>query len=292
LANINPNSNKQSESVVEYEIVDENGNQIVIYGAEQLKLLAACVSEIRQPDGSVIKEYILNDPKVIEQIRNKISLEQINNQASFDSKAKLETEKLTRKEEKQQNNFNESNQNYVMPTKAVTQKSCTQQISSSPMNYNSNNNQNSKQLAPFYLTAEVNSKNKNNMNEENYESNRNDIESGEEGLSKVQQQIRKFQNKQSATPVKREEAKTNNQVIEQPSKALDNAVYYDPPSQHCNIDINKLNKPTAMQMVCVNQEKKPEVLPKPNNELLKKVNRHQFELKTRKGKALQFIITR
>ena len=65
----NPN---EDNSVVEYEIVDEHGNQIMISGAEQLKKLATCVNEIRQADGSIVKEYILNDPDIIEQIRQQI----------------------------------------------------------------------------------------------------------------------------------------------------------------------------------------------------------------------------
>lgn len=58
--------------MVEYEILDEQGNQIMINGAEELKKLAACVNEIKQSDGSIVKEYILNDPKVIEKIRSQI----------------------------------------------------------------------------------------------------------------------------------------------------------------------------------------------------------------------------
>ncbi|RNA11305.1 hypothetical protein BpHYR1_001583 [Brachionus plicatilis] len=44
----------------------------MINGAEELKKLAACVNEIKQSDGSVVKEYILNDPKIIEKIRSQI----------------------------------------------------------------------------------------------------------------------------------------------------------------------------------------------------------------------------
>lgn len=74
-----PPSEMANDSVVEYEILDEHGNQIMINGAEQLKQLAACVNEVRQSDGSVIKEYILNDPKIIEQIRSQIKTLSNNN---------------------------------------------------------------------------------------------------------------------------------------------------------------------------------------------------------------------
>jgi hypothetical protein len=66
------NNPKQQTNRVEYEIIDEDGNQILLSGAEELKLLAESVNEIKQPDGSIIKEYILNDPKLIEQIKSKI----------------------------------------------------------------------------------------------------------------------------------------------------------------------------------------------------------------------------
>ena len=53
----------------------ENGNQIFVNNAEDLKSLATSVSEVLQPDGSIVKEYILNDPKIIEKIRNNIKSE-------------------------------------------------------------------------------------------------------------------------------------------------------------------------------------------------------------------------
>ncbi len=68
-------SNECEEATVEYEILDENGNQIFVNNAEDLKSLATSVSEVLQPDGSIVKEYILNDPKIIEQIRNNIKSE-------------------------------------------------------------------------------------------------------------------------------------------------------------------------------------------------------------------------
>ena len=77
----------EAQPQVEYEIVDENGNQILINDAEQLKQLATSVSEIRQPDGSIVKEYILNDPGIIEKIRNKIRSESIDNLAEASLKS-------------------------------------------------------------------------------------------------------------------------------------------------------------------------------------------------------------
>jgi hypothetical protein len=67
--------------------VDEHGNQLMIGGAEHLKELAACVNEIRQADGSVVKEYILNDPKVIEKIKNKLNQSPNSQHGTLNSKA-------------------------------------------------------------------------------------------------------------------------------------------------------------------------------------------------------------
>ena len=74
----NGETSQQQQPTVEYEIVDENGNQILLNGAEQLKNLAAQVNEIVQPDGSIVKEYVLNDPGIIEQIRSRIKSENKN----------------------------------------------------------------------------------------------------------------------------------------------------------------------------------------------------------------------
>jgi len=77
----------------EIESIHEQGEQLKQYGvyakdlstkesneceeptAEDLKSLATSVSEVLQPDGSIVKEYILNDPKIIEQIRKNIKSE-------------------------------------------------------------------------------------------------------------------------------------------------------------------------------------------------------------------------
>jgi len=67
-----PDLPNTEDPTVEYEIVDEHGNQIMINDADKLKKLATSVSESLQPDGSIIKEYILNDPQIIEHIRNTI----------------------------------------------------------------------------------------------------------------------------------------------------------------------------------------------------------------------------
>ncbi len=73
------------EQNVEYEILDEHGNQIFINNAQDLKELATSVSEVVQADGSIVKEYILNDPKIIERIRNKIKSESVTTNTALNS---------------------------------------------------------------------------------------------------------------------------------------------------------------------------------------------------------------
>lgn len=60
--------------------MDEHGNLIKIDGAEHLKSLATSVKSIQQPDGSIVKEYLLNDPKIIEQIKSQIKRDSLVNQ--------------------------------------------------------------------------------------------------------------------------------------------------------------------------------------------------------------------
>ncbi|CAF0759323.1 unnamed protein product [Brachionus calyciflorus] len=49
---------------------------------------SACVNEIKQSDGSVVKEYILNDPKVIEQIRTQMKTNPPQNQTNANTSIK------------------------------------------------------------------------------------------------------------------------------------------------------------------------------------------------------------
>ena len=183
----------EAQPQVEYEIVDENGNQILINDAEQLKQLATSVSEIRQPDGSIVKEYILNDPGIIEKIRNKIRSESIDNLAE----ASLKSSKHER---------------HVKPQEAVEEKKPLNQTEVAQSQLKS-----SSQALPF--------------------------------MSQVQQNIKKFQNSPSKPKVQEE----------------------------------SLQK--------VNESKKATTKPIEFENNVKQINRNKFELKTKKGKALQFIIT-
>jgi hypothetical protein len=87
---------ESEKPIIEYEILDENGNKITLNNAEQLKQLASSVTETIQPDGSIIKEYILNDPKIIEKIRDTLkceSLKDVENMNSSENPNKIQKQK-------------------------------------------------------------------------------------------------------------------------------------------------------------------------------------------------------
>jgi hypothetical protein len=110
----------------------------MINGAEQLKNLAACVNEIRNEDGTVVKEYILNDPKIIENIRNQM---RSSSQSSI-----LENSGAMSKQNSTYNNNNLSNQN----------ASSISSMSNSTVKFNTNKNEGFKKVET--------SSNKNNNN--------------------------------------------------------------------------------------------------------------------------------
>ncbi|CAF0861544.1 unnamed protein product [Rotaria sordida] len=62
---LSTNDNSQ-QSRIQYEIVDEDGNPLVINDVQDLiKMSGARAREITQSDGSVIKEYVIDDPEVL-----------------------------------------------------------------------------------------------------------------------------------------------------------------------------------------------------------------------------------
>ncbi|KAL7668283.1 hypothetical protein ACOME3_008991 [Neoechinorhynchus agilis] len=55
---------------VRYEVIDASGNKLEIGGnIGQLKQWAGSIKELKQPDGTVIKEYVLDDPEILQRIR-------------------------------------------------------------------------------------------------------------------------------------------------------------------------------------------------------------------------------
>jgi hypothetical protein len=60
---------QQSNS--QYEIIDEDGNPVAINGVQDLiKMSGVCAREVPQPDGTIVKEYVIDDPQLLSQFRS------------------------------------------------------------------------------------------------------------------------------------------------------------------------------------------------------------------------------
>ncbi|CAF0896525.1 unnamed protein product [Rotaria sp. Silwood1] len=67
---LSSNENSQ-QSRVQYEIVDEDGNPLVIDDIQDLiKMAGVHAREISQSDGSIIKEYVIDDPQIVSKYRS------------------------------------------------------------------------------------------------------------------------------------------------------------------------------------------------------------------------------
>ncbi|CAF0732430.1 unnamed protein product [Adineta steineri] len=61
----------QPKNRIQYEIVDENGNPMAVDGVQDLiKMSGARAREVPQPDGSIIKEYVIDDPQLLSRFRS------------------------------------------------------------------------------------------------------------------------------------------------------------------------------------------------------------------------------
>ena len=61
---------QQAPTQIEYEITDENGNTIVIDNVHDIiKASGIQAREVEQPDGTILKEYVIDDPQVASQIQ-------------------------------------------------------------------------------------------------------------------------------------------------------------------------------------------------------------------------------
>jgi hypothetical protein len=273
--------------MVEYEILDEHGNQIQINGAEQLKQLAACVNEIRQSDGSIVKEYILNDPKVIEQIRSQMKA----NPAQAISSSS--TSNLTSAPKKPETNFNNqfSNSSSIANNNNLSNKSMydMQAWSNAP-----NPIQTSKS-ATNVLDSSVSMSSKQPLEPpkhkpfESYQPQKTNLNDSLPApfLSQVQQRIQKFQQQQFA----------NAPSFKSPQQSAS-------PIMSKPIEINRSNESQHMQQQATQyqsllNQKLQNQSPKPapaqakqaNEDQLRQTSRNNFELKTSRGKAIQFTIT-
>jgi hypothetical protein len=216
----------------------------MISGAEQLKELAACVNEIRQADGSIVKEYILNDPKVIEKIKNKLNQSPSSPHGSFNPK---------------------SNSNDLPITNNDSLISKYQEV------------QNNKNDLPILKANSSNESNKIHEKENQSRATNDTCQSVQpQTVSQVQERIRTFQRNLNCN------ANSTNEPAKSHQSVIDSFLNYNtiksvpPPPQ----------KPQRLM-----PSKQVDV-----NELIEKdaqrnKNKNQFELKTKKGKALHLVIT-
>ena len=59
-------NNQQPPPNVEYEVVDEDGNPMAIDGVQDLiKMSGVTAREVPQPDGTIIREYVIDDPHIL-----------------------------------------------------------------------------------------------------------------------------------------------------------------------------------------------------------------------------------
>lgn len=275
--------------MVEYEILDEHGNQIQINGAEQLKQLAACVNEIRQSDGSIVKEYILNDPKVIEQIRNQIKT----NPAQAISSSS--TSNLTSAPKKPETNFNNqfSNSSSIANNNNLSNKSMydMQAWSNAP-----NPIQTSKS-ATNVLDSSVLMSSKQPLEPpkpkpfESYQPQKTNLNDSLPApfLSQVQQRIQKFQQQQFANNAPSFKQSAASPIMNKPIEInRSNETQHMQQQQQANQYQSLLNQKLQ------NQSPKPAAPAQAKQtyeDQLRQTNRNKFELKTSRGKAIQFTIT-
>lgn len=59
-----------SASRVQYEVLDEDGNPLAIEGVQDLiQMSGVRAREVPQPDGTVVKEYVIDDPEILSKLR-------------------------------------------------------------------------------------------------------------------------------------------------------------------------------------------------------------------------------
>ena len=65
------NHGNKASSNVQYEIVDEDGNPMAIDGVHDLiKMSGVTAREIEQPDGSIVREYVIDDPHLLSKFQS------------------------------------------------------------------------------------------------------------------------------------------------------------------------------------------------------------------------------
>lgn len=65
------NNIPEQQARTEYEILDEDGNPMELNNVQDLiKMSGVRAREVPQPDGTIIKEYVIDDPQVLSQVRS------------------------------------------------------------------------------------------------------------------------------------------------------------------------------------------------------------------------------
>lgn len=271
-------------------MLDEHGNQIMISGAEQLKKLAASVNEIKQSDGSVIKEYILNDPKVIEQIRNHMR----SNSNSSNQKLSLSSTNSPKFANTLPNPA--SSPKYLKTYETNTLKTSTVATSLPPMNpvrplnNSSSNNENSR-----YSNRQQNIQNDTSADRFSpLPSLNSTITPSTPYVSQVQQQINRFQQQQKLQQHQHQQNQINNFNAQQANLKKPDITNNSSKIVNEKLQLSNFNVKHKLPVEKVDLEKREEIEEEELSDLtqkFKQIHPNKFELRTSKGKALQFTIT-
>ena len=316
--------NVDQEQIVEYEIVDENGNQILINDAQNLKSLATSMSEVRQPDGSIVKEYILNDPKIIEQIRDKIKSDSMGNLLADKQSAAQETkpDSIYQNHYSTSTNF-EQTKSQVPLNKlgGLNQASAVKKDSSGLLKKNLN--QSFDNLSRILSQNSIKNKNNNKTpsppasrltkNPSTYSSatTATTIIANQPQapppplppfLNQVKETIKKFQENATTTATGKKSPSKN--VKQQNEKeTFKKFVSSNSFTEFLEAEKKRLQGSTKPQEIGnnLNRSKEQVEFPKPlkfrlspqliNQDNIRRINKNKFEIRTKKGKSVQFTIT-
>jgi hypothetical protein len=72
------NPQKQQQSNIQYEVVDEDGNPMAIDGIHDLiKMSGVTAREVPQPDGTLVREYVIDDPNILSKFQSRVPQDHI-----------------------------------------------------------------------------------------------------------------------------------------------------------------------------------------------------------------------
>lgn len=291
--------NMNQEQVVEYEIVDENGNQILINDAQNLKSLATSMSEVRQPDGTIVKEYILNDPKIIEQIRDKIKSDSMDNLLA-NQKPPAEAKPIYQNHGHFSSSTNfEQTQVPMKKVGGVNQNSIKKE---SPSLLKNSMNQSYENLGKILAQNSIKKKNTPSPPASRLSSNTATTIVPAPPLppflNQVKETIKKFQeNASSKTPPEKRSSITGRRAEKENLKKFISSSNF---TEFLEAEKKRIqssnNKPQEVNHLSRSKEQaeiRKQVKSKSpqHQDIIKRINRNKFEIRTKKGKSVQFMIT-